>query len=276
MNEFIVSPLGKEFFRRLWLASHCRQCATSHLASTPLVEIILSLEFQSFIVNLCRSRCIFFSSRDVDPISRSLEDPRSFPPSSSEFSLVDRCVIIDVIRRAVYQIDSIFFFRRPHSSFRLRRSGSDIDWLGAVLPLVLSLVPTFRSVFRHSDFSNFVRSLASEPHGPGAASAGPIHASFCHFLASFRACYEPHQVDVIRVVHAADIASACTDEIPMCHIRDPNLGSAAHVFRSNFDPHPHLSSDIFAAVSPVFSYLRICFRAGPHFNRSAPDDYGQL
>ena len=33
MDAFIGSPLGKEFFRRLWLASHCRRCATSHLAS---------------------------------------------------------------------------------------------------------------------------------------------------------------------------------------------------------------------------------------------------
>ena len=276
MDSFAASPIGKEFFRRLWLSSHCRQCASTHLSSPSFVDIVLSNEFHSFIVDLCLSRSIFVSSAVVDPVSRSLESPRSFGCLSSSSSLVDRCLIIDIFRRTVYRIDGIFFFRRPHSSFRLRRSGSDIDWSGSVLPFVMSCVPTFRTVFRHPEFARFVQSLASEPHGPGAASAGPIHASFCHFIASFLAVNQLEQVDVLRVIHAADRESICSDEIPMLYVRDANVGSAAYVFRSNFDSNPHLPSDVFASSSPVFRYLRSCFRSGPHFDPSGPDDYGQL
>ena len=218
MDSFAASPLGKEFFRRLWLSSHCRQCASTHLSSPSFVDIVLSNEFHSFIVDLCLSRSIFVSSAVVDPVSRSLESPRSFGCLSSSSSLVDRCLIIDIFRRTVYRIDGIFFFRRPHSSFRLRRSGSDIDWSGSVLPFVMSCVPTFRTVFRHPEFARFVQSLASEPHGPGAASAGPIHASFCHFIASFLAVNQLEQVDVLRVIHAADRESICSDEIPMLYV----------------------------------------------------------
>ena len=134
LNDFALSPVGKEFFRRLWLSNHCRLCASSHLANPSFVEIILSSEFHSFIVGLCRTHSIFVSSSGVDPISRSLESSRSFCDLSPSLSLADRCVIVDVIRRAVYGIDRIFFFRRPNSSFRIRRSGSDIDlFLNCVL-----------------------------------------------------------------------------------------------------------------------------------------------
>lgn len=90
MDVFVSSPLGKEFFRRLWLSSHCRRCANSHLTSPPFIEIVLSVEFQTFIADLCRSRSIFVSPVDVDPISRSLENPRSFPRSSTQLSLAVR------------------------------------------------------------------------------------------------------------------------------------------------------------------------------------------
>ena len=161
MDAFAASPLGKEFFRRLWLSCHCRQCASAHLSSPSFVEIILSPDFQYFIVDLCRSYSIFVSPSGVDPVSRSLESPGAFATLSSQSSLVDRCLIIDVFRRAVYHIDHIFFFRRPHSSFRLRRLGSDVDWRGSALPFVTSFVSTFRTVFRHPRFSSFVQTLAS-------------------------------------------------------------------------------------------------------------------
>ena len=92
MDSFAASPLGKEFFRRLWLSSHCRQCASTHLSSPSFVDIVLSNEFHSFIVDLCLSRSIFVSSAVVDPVSRSLESPRSFGCLSSSSSLVDRCL----------------------------------------------------------------------------------------------------------------------------------------------------------------------------------------
>ena len=42
MDAFARTPVGKEFFRRLWLASDCCFCADLHLSSSCFVDLVTS------------------------------------------------------------------------------------------------------------------------------------------------------------------------------------------------------------------------------------------
>ena len=78
MDSFARTPVGREFFRRLWLASDCRLCAEFQLTSSCFVDVVISDAFRHVVIDFCRARGIFFSTVGVDSISRSLEHPNSF------------------------------------------------------------------------------------------------------------------------------------------------------------------------------------------------------
>lgn len=276
MDVFARSPVGKELFRRLWLASDCRFCADLHLSSSCFVDVVTSDAFRLAVVDFCRSENVFLSADGVDSISRSLEHPDTFGSLHVvETGGVDeRCVAMTAFRSIIYGLDRLFFVRRGSSLFRVRRSGNEIAWRDSVVPLLTSC-GCFRDVFRHRRFADFIRSLSFNPHGPGAAAAGRIEVSMLHFMSAFQADEQEDQVAALDAFHRLDLSSMVLFELPMSQWRDPCSGSAAHIHRCLFDTSPDSSSDSFALVSPVFSFLRNCFRSGPLYDRSVSDDYGQ-
>ena len=274
MDVFARSPVGKEFFRRLWLASDCCFCAELHFSSPCFVDLVTSDIFRRAVVDFCRTENVFVCADGVDSISRLLEHPDSFGSIVGVECLEERCVLMNSLRSVVYALDNVFFVRRGSSLFRVRRSGNDIAWRESLIPL-LSSCDSFRDVFRHRRFAGFVRSLSFKAHGPGAAAAGRIEASVLHFMSTFSADEQDDQVAALDAFHRLDVSSMLLFELPMSQWRDSRHGSAAYVYRCLFDSSPDTSSDAFALLSPVFSYLRDCFRSGPVYDRSASDDYGQ-
>ena len=274
MDLFARTPVGKELFRRLWLASDCCFCAELQLSSSCFVELVTSDVFRRAVVDFCRSENVFVCADGVDSISRALEHPNSFGSIVGVECLEERCVSMNSLRSVVYAFDDVFFVRRGSSLFRVRRNGNDVAWRDSLIPL-LSSCDNFRDVFRHFRFADFVRSLSFKPHGPGAAAAGRIEVSVFHFMSTFSADEQEDQVAALHAFHRLDVSSMLLFELPMSQWRDPRHGSAAHVYRSHFDSSPDTASDSFALVSPVFSFLRDCFRSGPLYDRSVSDDYGQ-
>jgi len=274
MDSFARTPVGREFFRRLWLASDCRLCAEFQLTSSCFVDVVISDAFRHVVIDFCRSRGIFFSTVGVDSISRSLEHPNSFHTIGRDGGLEERCVAMHSMRSIIYSIDSLFFLRRGSSLFRVRKSGDDVAWRESVIPL-LSSCDCFRDIFRHSRFAEFIRSLAFNAHGPGAAAAGRVEVSMLYFMSSFSCEDEVDQLAALDLFHRKDVSSMALLELPMSQWRDPCHGSAAYVYRLCFDSSPDSDSDSFALVSPVFRFLRDCFRSGPLYDRSILDDYGR-
>eukprot|EP00561_Arcocellulus_cornucervis_P010882 CAMPEP_0185825480 /NCGR_PEP_ID=MMETSP1322-20130828/31069_1 /TAXON_ID=265543 /ORGANISM="Minutocellus polymorphus, Strain RCC2270" /LENGTH=224 /DNA_ID=CAMNT_0028523205 /DNA_START=113 /DNA_END=787 /DNA_ORIENTATION=- len=206
MDVFARTPVGKEFFRRLWLASDCCFCAELHFSSSCFVDLVTSDIFRRAVVDFCRTENVFVCADGVDSISRSLEHPDSFGSIVGVECLEERCVLMNSLRSVVYALDNVFFVRRGSSLFRVRRSGNDIAWRGSLIPL-LSSCDSFRDVFRHRRFAGFVRSLSFKPHGPGAAAAGRIEASVLHFISTFSADEQDDQVAALDVFHRLDVSS---------------------------------------------------------------------
>ena len=274
MDSFARSPIGREFFRRMWLASDCHFCARGYLSSACVVDVVTSDAFRLAITEFCRSQDVFISRDGVDSISRTLEQPDTFHTIVSVDGVEERCVVMNSMRSAIYAIDSSFFVRRGSSLYRVRKSGNDVGWRDSVMPL-FSSCDHFHVVFRHPRFADFIRSLSFNAHGPGAAAAGRIASSMLYFMVSFRSEEEEDQVAALDLFHRMDVASMALFELPMCQWRDSRHGSAAHVHRCLFDSSPDLDSDSFALVSPVFRFLRDCYRSGPLYDTSVHDDYGR-
>lgn len=274
MDAFARTPVGKEFFRRLWLASDCRFCAEFQLSSSCFVDVVSSDAFRQVVIDFCRSHGVFFATVGVDSISRTLEHPNTFSTIVRDGSLEERCVVMNSMRSMIYSIDNLFFLRRGSSLFRVRKSGNDVAWRESVIPLLSSCV-CFRDIFRHPNFAEFIRSLSFNAHGPGAAAAGRVEVSMLYFMSSFSCEDEVDQLAALDLFHRKDVASMALFELPMSQWRDPCHGSAAYIYRCCFDASPDSDSDSFALLSPVFRFLRDCFRSGPLYDRSIPDDIGR-
>lgn len=274
MESFARSPIGKEFFRRVWLASDCQSCAKCHLSSACLIDVVTSEAFRRAVIQFCLSHGVFICDDGVDSISRVLELPDTFRSIVPFGGVEERCVAMNSMRSVIYSIDHLFFVRRGSSLFRVRKSGNDVRWRESVIPL-LSSCDQFRVVFRCRQFADFIRSLSFNAHGPGAAAAGRVEISMFHFMSSFRSEEQEDQVAALDLFHRMDVASMELFELPMSQWRDPFHGSAAHVHRCLFDSSPEMDSDSFALVSPVFRFLRDCFRSGPLYDSSIHDDYGR-
>lgn len=275
--RFFDSDVGREFLCRLLRASHCGTCMTNQLRCRTMEEIIMDSSFQSFVEEACELWAVESVVGPFVPYSRVLESPEFALSLDPSIDLDRKCSILCQLRFAVSRVVDIFYVLENAGGrrYRRRRSGDEIDWRSDVIPLFQEESLLFGEVYRLPVFCSLISSVSEEPHGDFGAVTGYTGASFLHFLVSFHCSCEDDHVAALRVFNAVDRATVSSDQLLLSEDRDPIVGSAAYYFRRSFDTTGSQCSDDFAAVSPVFSFLRHCYRSGPLHVANDADDIGQ-
>lgn len=275
--KFLDSDVGREFLCRLWRASHCASCMTNQFQCCIMGEIFLDPSFQSFLEEIFDLWSVESHVGSLATYSRDLETPQFASTLDSSIALERRCLIVCQLRLAVSRVVDIFYVVEKSNGrrYRRRRNGDEIDWRSDVAPLFDDGCVLFGEVYRHPLFCSLISSVADEPHGSDGAVTGYTGASFLHFLVSFRGIREDDHVAALRSFNSADRSSVSSNELLLSEDRDPTVGSAAFYFRHLFDTTGSESSDDFASVSPVFSFLRQCYQSGPLHVSNEVDDIGR-
>lgn len=274
--SFFDGPIGGEVFCRLLRASHCKSCAAIHLQCPTFVGAVCDPAFRNFLLDLYATSNVRGVVGGVDAFSRRLELYTFGDVSSEAIPLPVKCDIHCQLRFVMSGIAEAFFVEV--SSFggkiRRRRNGSDVDWVGRVVPLLSLDGLRFGAVFRHPYFYSFLSSIGNEPHGPDGTIDSYVGPSFLHFMASFRSSNEDDQVVALRCFDMADRASVEAGVLPVSQIRHSSGGAPSFYFRRAFDSSWVCDGDTYAASSPVFRFLLDCFRSGPEFRSGDADDIG--
>jgi len=278
--DFPRTSIGREYFRRLWLACDEPCCLLDQVSAIEKLGILKCPQFRAYVEEmLCDSASPMYSRR-MSSVSRYLEssDFLSSPYLDLSLPLCRVCCTLDGLRLVTHHIDVHFFFVRSSGSgvCRSRRNGWEVDWKAVRLDLFSMPRSIFRLAYRELNFRSLLGSLSSHAVGSVGSCSSVVQCTFLHFLSSFCCFDDGTFLSVLMQFDSLDVETMIPVEIPLIQLRDVRFGSPANVFRMNFDDSRSRNSDDFAARSPVFAFLRRRFREGPNFRSDVCDDYGQL